>query len=246
MIIKIFKLSNVLACFVFILGAGNAILPGDCKHNKVKLKGSYINPKSTPNSLNTINDSGLKDILAKPIEDKPFIPLNKIAANDVSFKIKSDDILIQNYRGFIIEVKNNTDRPIIFEADKAYLDNTKKKQLCFSIDKLFNVNTSRLYEFKTGAKAAIPAALTVGLYPTIKDIKEDKGPFLDRFGADEKRRQEQLSSFRKRILWPNDTSCGRVYFDNDYDFNSAKLTMPIVSFFDAKDTATISTVLNVK
>ncbi len=239
MIIKKNKFNYLLVVSFLIMSTGLTHCQAKDKH--LKLKGYYNKSLQLPApDTVTHTNTSLKDILTTPIEDKPLTPLTQLPKNLIEFKILANDLLIQNYKGLVVQVKNNTDRPIIFAADKCTLKNSNKIILCFPIAKLFEVHTSKAYEFKTGLKEAIPAALTIGVYPTVRDIKENNGPFLARFGLDEKRRQEQLSSFRERILWPQDVSQGSVYFESAFDFSQATLTMPIVSLYDITDKSEIS------
>ncbi len=88
--------------------------------------------------------------------------------------------------------------------------------------------------FVQETSAAVVAGVTIGAYPTVRDIVNQKGPILNRYGADEKRRENVAARFGKRILWPGDISEGIVFVKENQKIQGASVEMPVGTFPDMK------------
>lgn len=135
--------------------------------------------------------------------------------------------------GIKILVQNNTDSTLMFDGDKAVLHIAGQNiPAALSVEK----KTSMGKAFIKETNAAVVAGVTIGAYPTIRDIRNQKGPILERYGADEKRRENVADRFGKRVLWPGDISEGIVFVKatKEKQIAGAQVEMPVGTFPDMK------------
>lgn len=137
--------------------------------------------------------------------------------------------------GIKVQVQNNTDSTLMFDGDKAVLHLTGK-----------NIPATQSVEYKKSmgkafiqeTNAAVVAGVTIGAYPTVRDMVNQKGPILNRYGSDEKRRENVADRFGKRILWPGDISEGIVFINikssEEKQIAGAQVEMPVGTFPDMK------------
>ncbi|QQR57443.1 MAG: hypothetical protein IPG59_21085 [Candidatus Melainabacteria bacterium] len=88
--------------------------------------------------------------------------------------------------------------------------------------------------FVKETNAAVVAGVTIGAYPTIRDLKNQKGPILERYGSDEQRRENISERFGKRVLWPGDISQGLVFVREGEKIAGASVEMPVGTFPEMK------------
>lgn len=129
----------------------------------------------------------------------------------------------------VLQVKNNCKRALLLDGDNALL---------LSSDKTANqVPLKRNEIVKPPAKVNIPsdlvyvgtALVTNGSAQTIQDFVQRRGaPQGLYYGLDDKRRQIAGLRFGKRIVYPGETSLGRLYFDKPVNGNS-QITLRVLS-----------------
>lgn len=129
----------------------------------------------------------------------------------------------------VLQVKNNCKRALLLDGDNALL---------LSSDKSANqVPLKRNEIVKPPAKVNIPsdlvyvgtALVTNGSAQTIQDFVQRRGaPQGLYYGLDDKRRQIAGLRFGKRIVYPGETSLGRLYFDKPVNSNS-QITLRVLS-----------------
>jgi hypothetical protein len=101
---------------------------------------------------------------------------------------------------------------------------------------------------KTGLEHAIasigtnivPAAVTIGVVPTVKDEIKFRKPVLERYGSDEQRREIESMRFGRRIIWPGQKTQGILYFQTEDSLTSSHIEIPATTLFDAQDTCVLS------
>jgi hypothetical protein len=164
---------------------------------------------------------------------KPPEPLTAVLSN-VEMTISKQEIVLGDYHGLQVHVANGTDRPLLFNGAKAVLrlgDSVAKPVTTRQIDDEVNPYATT----KDQVVAVLKAGVTVGALPTVKDIKMQRGPILQRYGSDEKRREDEQSRFGNRILWPGDSSDGIIYFQTDKSLHGGTLELPVCSLADFQD-----------
>lgn len=133
--------------------------------------------------------------------------------------------------GIKVQVQNNSDTPLLFDGDKAVLHTAGQNiPAIASVEKKFSMKQA----FGKETSAAVVAGVTIGAYPTIRDLKNQKGPILKRYGEDEQRRENLSERFGKRILWPGDISEGVIFVREGEKIDGAWVEMPVGTFPEMK------------
>jgi len=133
--------------------------------------------------------------------------------------------------GIKVQVQNNSNSPLIFDGDKAILHaGGQNIKAIASVEKKITMKQA----FAKETKATVAAGVTIGAYPTIRDLKNQKGPILKRYGTDEQRRENLAERFGKRILWPGDITEGVVFVREGEKIAGASVEMPVSTFPETK------------
>ncbi|MCW5822818.1 MAG: hypothetical protein KIT34_08430 [Cyanobacteria bacterium TGS_CYA1] len=133
--------------------------------------------------------------------------------------------------GIKVQVQNNSQTPLLFDGDKAVLYSAGQKiPAIASVEKKITMKQAFIKE----TNAAVVAGVTIGAYPTIRDMKNQKGPILKRYGTDEQRRENLSERFGKRILWPGDLTEGVVFVHEGEKIAGASVEMPVGTFPEMK------------
>lgn len=133
--------------------------------------------------------------------------------------------------GIKVQVQNNSNTPLLFDGDKAVLHVAGQNiPAIASVEKKITMKQAFIKE----TNAAVVAGVTIGAYPTIRDLKNQKGPILKRYGSDEQRRENLAERFGKRILWPGDISEGVIFVREGEKIAGASVEMPVGTFPEMK------------
>lgn len=175
---------------------------------------------------------------------KPPEPLTAVISN-VEMTTGSQEIIFGKYHGLQVNVSNGTDRPLLFDGDSATL------RLSGSTIKTITIRQTDLTvcpipTAKDEVIAVARAAITVGAAPAIRDHKLQAGPILQRYGCDEKRREDEETRFGKRILWPGDSCSGIVFFQTDRSLRGGIIELPVQSLADMQDQTALKENSNIK
>jgi hypothetical protein len=171
------------------------------------------------------------------------VPLATLVGNALKLKVLRSDVTFEKFRGILISVTNGTNRPLVVDGDQATAVLSGKTIKCATIA---NIQQSIIAPHKTSKDfeelltLALPAALSVGAIPTIRDIKESQRPVLQRYGPDELRRKIEFTRFGRRILWTNQKVEGILYFETDEELKAAQIVIPTTTLFDTKDTSKLT------
>jgi hypothetical protein len=155
------------------------------------------------------------------------------------------DITVGQLHGIMIEVENDTDRPLLFDGDLATAtsgDKRLKAATLATVDNVANPRKSKTERFMRDVVVCSEAAATLGAVPAVKDSIMQAGPIPQRYGADEARRINELSRFGKRVLWPGDTTTGFIYFKTADPLKGFVIELPVSSTIDATDHGSLTTV----
>ncbi|GEM_PF-2497305 len=170
-------------------------------------------------------------------------PLKEFVGTQVTLKVERADVQLGGLRGVKIAVVNDTSRPLVADGDSAQAVAGGKRYGCASVT---TVQKSVRPDHNAAAAAAeviarvVPAAVTVGLAPTVESVVTSKKPIQRRYGVDEARRIAEASRFGQRILWPREKTEGIVYFQTGDTLTGTTIEMPVHTLFDATDAARLS------
>ncbi|CAK9252025.1 unnamed protein product [Sphagnum jensenii] len=120
------------------------------------------------------------------------VPLGALVGNALKLNVLRSDVTFEKFRGILVSVTNGTNRPLVVNGDQAtaLLDgHTFKCATIAAIQQSIVAPRKTSTEFEELLTLALPAALSVGAVPTIRDIKESQRPVLERYGPDELRLQ---------------------------------------------------------
>jgi len=184
-------------------------------------------------------------ILVSPENARQLVgkPLAELAGSGLILQLDRKDITFEKLRGIMITVTNNTNRPVAVDGDQARAIVAGKGYLCVPVSAIQQAivpHHKPSQEFMEILAHVVPAALTVGAAPTLRDFQISRKPVLERYGADELRRKIEYSRFGRRILWSQQKVQGIVYFDGTQPLAEARLEIPATTLFDSKDAATLS------
>jgi hypothetical protein len=180
---------------------------------------------------------------SKPASANPD-PLTTAVGKTLTIKIDRRDIAFDKLHGLMITVTNQTDRPLVVDGDKAQVTaagtTIKSAPLTVLQHAIIPPHTTAyvIHQFNT---QVVPAAVTIGVYPTVEDIMENNKPVTERYGPDQERRSVEEERFGRRVIWPHQKTQGIIFFETADSLNDAKLQIPAATLFDPKDAATIAT-----
>jgi hypothetical protein len=174
-------------------------------------------------------------------------PLQAFVGQSLTLKIERSDISLGNLQGIMVYIVNDTNRPLVLEGDSAQAVIDSGYYKCASLvtvqKSVLPINGGKAMAAGVFTKV-LPAAATVGLDPTIKDVIQLKQPVRLRYGPDELRRLAEASRFGARILWPHEKTNGVVYFDPAVSLAGAKIEIPVETLFEPTDKTLLSGLLS--
>jgi len=169
--------------------------------------------------------------------------LQGFVGHGLTVKVLRSSITFCGLTGVEIEAGNDTDRPWVMDGEKASVSSGGQTYKAISLRDL-QLAIQPPMDLHRAVKAifleGVPAAVTVGLVPTIKDIRHMKLPIEERYGDDEERRRTEAARFGDRILWPGEKTQGILFMQNGETFSAASVAMPVHALFDNKETACIN------
>jgi hypothetical protein len=164
-------------------------------------------------------------------------PLQAYVGVSLKIDIDRSDIELDRLHGIMISVTNETNRSLVVNGEKAeaLIDGKSTPVASISTVQLTVVPPRNGKALEDTLTKIIPAAVTIGAVPTIRDFKNNRKPVVERYGADELRRRVEASRFGRRILWPNEKTTGVLYFDTQDDLGNASVQIPVSTLFDKPD-----------
>ncbi len=153
------------------------------------------------------------------------------------------------YRGsvaFKLSIKNNTDRPLSFDAENASLSfhgSEKIRALSMAeISKHISCPDNPSGYGLRSLENTLSAAVTVGAVQTVEGEVRLLGPIDKRYGYDNICRRDKLARFSKRVLWPGDSTSGFVYFKAGKSAGAASVELSAESFYKRGDKVSLAAV----
>jgi hypothetical protein len=179
---------------------------------------------------------------SKPDSNKQ-LPLTSVIGADASMSIQPNEVMLGKMRGLVVEVRNNTDRPLLFDGDHATATISGSQYTATPVSSISDSVTpdrTKKQVFEADVKATVTATVTVGAVQAIEGVRTQAKPVLERYGADEVRRQDEIARFGKRIVWPGDNTRGTVYFSISKSLKGASVAMPVQSMFFPNDQTSLT------
>ena len=173
---------------------------------------------------------------------KAAVPLKSVINANADMKVDRDEVMLDGLRGLHVEVKNNTDRALIFHGSQASASIAGQTIACITqaeLERVMNPMLSGKHRLKADFVNSTVALATIGSVPAAKGIILQSKPVLDRYGRDEQRRIEEVARFSDRIVWSGESTTGIIYFDTDQPLTGVVIQMPVSSLYDTADQASI-------
>ncbi len=171
-------------------------------------------------------------------------PLESIIKTAIEISAGPNDIVIKGKHGLRIKVTNKSDRPVLFDGEKACAKTLSTEYKCVDIDTFDELNlipptfrSTLSAETGSAVNQKPPLAskpIGIGLLNSNKNV-------LAKLGKDAQGKNSEQERFGQRILWPGDSSEGIVLFPAEESLVGAVVTVPVCSFFNSADQASVST-----
>ncbi len=172
-------------------------------------------------------------------------PLKSVADSAIKIWAGPNDIVVKGKHGLRIKVTNNSDRPVLFDGEKASAKTLVTEYKCVDIDTFDELNmvppTFRS-TLSADAGSAVAPKLPVATKSGKLSLLDSNKSVLPSLDKDMQRKQSEQERFGQRILWPGDSSEGIILFPAEESLVGAVVSLPICSFFDSADQASVSTV----
>lgn len=97
------------------------------------------------------------------------------------------------------------------------------------------------HKYVKNVEAAVTSFLTIGSVQAVEDELRNRASVPQRYGADQWRREKELSRFGKRILLPGQIATGYVFFTGAAPKTNAVLELTIHDLKNYSDSARLST-----
>jgi hypothetical protein len=175
-------------------------------------------------------------------EEQPIAPLSSLAPGSIEVSAKGAESKLKGLTALTISVKNNTDRPLVFNGDGTVAtvggEQLKAQPTASINDRIAQPDNPHGYT-RRSIENTITATVTIGAVQTAEGEMIRRGPLASRYGFDNIRRQERQARFAERILWPGDSTEGVVWFKSDKPLSGATLQLPVADYYNKKDTTTL-------
>lgn len=223
-----------------------------------ELKGPIGGTQSTSESAPTNPDQGMAGLgapgagaimtqdmlLVNPTDKsgKASLPITGFIGMTLKMDVNRAEVKFKDLKGLAVTVSNDTNRPLVINADEAVAKVSAQTYKCAS---LTQVQLAVNPEHGIGKMAmdmifkVAPAAASIGVVPTAQDFIRQSKPPLERYGKDQERRVVESTRFGKRILWPREKTQGIIYFNNKANLDKATIEIPVATLFDKQDSGTL-------
>lgn len=218
--------------FACVLGQTVLAQPeaGNASAQPTKHAESQAAPISLPPGLSPLP----KDPFQAPL---PLAPLATVLAN-LELSALWSPAPVRGMQAVKLIVKNNSDRPLSFEADQATIimgqENLAAAPM-LEVEKRIQQPDNPHGYMARSLENTVTAAVTVGAVQTVDGQLRLNGPIQQRYGWDNIRRIDRQSMFAKRILWPGDSTEGNIFFLGTPARSGASLRIPVAAFYDKSE-----------
>lgn len=186
-----------------------------------------------PNENVTIDDGAINADIVPKLQDQ-------LAKIPVSFA--PGESKLANHKAIVCTVTNNTDHALVVYGEKAILVTERADAKAASqaeIDTVGQPPTHGMRLIASSVGSVALAATTVGMYQTLKGKRKEHKPVLKRYEYDEERRINEADAFGQRLLYPGESTTGRLYFAVGESLDSAWFLCPVAYFHDEANKAVL-------
>ncbi len=232
--VQVFR-PNLLFMFLLMafLAAFGLILPASCQSEEGW--GADANRKRASRSAHE-----LEEILEPGPNNLPAL---KSELPNITSSLDRRAYVLKPFTAFLITVTNGSKRTIELDADNAVALSNGESRKCASmleIENAIKLPDSPRHKYFKDVKASITAIATVGTAGAVTDQLNESGPVKDRYGFDEKRREDQLKLFSRRVLFPGESTSGLIYFKRKLP-DRFKIEIQLRDFNNESESVTLST-----
>jgi hypothetical protein len=170
-------------------------------------------------------------------------PLKAYINAGLTLQIDQRNISFEHLSGVQITVNNQTGRPLMVDGTKATVTNGGATLTAIPVTVLQKAvlpKTGLEHAMASIGTKIVPAAVTIGVVPAVKDEFKMRKPVLDRYGSDEQRREVESSRFGRRIIWPGQKTQGILYFQTEESLAGSHIQIPAATLFDTQDACVLS------
>jgi hypothetical protein len=197
-----------------------------------------------PNENVTIDDSAINAIIEKPQQQNApqIVPKlqDQLAKIPVSFT--PGESKLANHKAIMCTVTNNTDHAVVVYGEKAVLVTPHTDARAASqaeIDTIGQPPTHGMRLIASSVGSVALAATTVGMYQTLKGRRKEHKPVLQRYEYDEERRINEAEAFGQRLLYPGESTTGKLYFAVGESLDNAWFLCPVAYFHEEANKAVV-------
>jgi hypothetical protein len=167
-------------------------------------------------------------------------PLANVAPTGLDVALERTPSSLRGLTALRLTVKNNTDRPVSFNANAATatIGSTalKASPMQDLSDRIKQPDNPKGY-FERSVENTVTSAISVGVVQAVNGEMRYRRSIADRYGFDNANRMDRLGRFGERVLWPGDSTVGLVYFKTDDLPSGTAIQIPIADFYNNKDNA---------
>lgn len=199
---------------------------------------AIVNPLSETEQQNKRRVSNI-DLLLDPVKKTGQLS-EKVGAITIGAADKLTSL--KRFTGVSITVTNQSDRVIEVNGEECTEGAGGTQRKCATIREIsteIDAPDSPQRKPLRDVAQTLTAAATVGAYPALRDQVIDSRSVRGRYGWDEKRRQQRITFFGKRVLYPGDTTSGIIYFPGSFKGTSS-FSIPVSDFYDSTDKTSLS------
>ena len=170
-------------------------------------------------------------------------PLKSFINSGLTMTVDQRNIAFEHLAGVQITVVNKTGRGILVDGTRATVTSGGAPLNAIPVTVLQKAVLPKSgldQALKSIGTNIVPAAMTIGVVPAVKDEFKIRKPVLQRYGPDEKRREVESSRFGRRIIWPNQSTQGILYFQTDSPLATSHVEIPAATLFDTTDACVLS------
>jgi len=203
---------------------------------------SAADPLSNENV--TIDDSAINAIIEQPQQQQApqIVPKlqDQLAKIPVSFT--PGESKLANHKAIMCTVTNNTDHAVVVYGEKAVLVTPHADARAAGqaeIDTIGQPPTHGMRLIASSVGSVALAATTVGMYQTLKGKRKEHKPVLQRYEYDEERRIHEAEAFGQRLLYPGESTTGKLYFAVGESLENAWFLCPVAYFHEEANKAVV-------
>ncbi len=174
------------------------------------------------------------------------LPISVIVTEQVDLDIYPAGAPSKKMKALRVKVHNRSEAPLIFDGDRSSVTAQNGGRVvakCIAqreLDAVDRPPTTFTEKLSSDLKATVTAAASVGIVQTAETMKREAGPIEKRYEYDHQRQVNEESRFGRRLVYPGDSTDGNIYFSANTSFEGQLLSMPIKSFYNTANEATLS------